>query len=174
MKNKLLTGIIASTIIILCSSLNAFGENRNQPITTLAFGAYELQSGSESVSGSQFSSHIDESGDTYTLEATTYTFSTGIKWNWILKKAPFIIPYISGGIALQNYVYEFNAPNSNIGTTSGVGYGPLASLGIRFRVGRNFTLIPEYYYSLLTITSGSGDQVSVTSAGTSLALIFGF
>lgn len=198
MKHKLITGILVFILITLTSSLNAFGENRNSPTTTLAFGAYELRNGSESVSGSQFSialaipftkqwsyqfklssgnasgSHTDESGDAYTLEASTQTFSAGIKWNWILKKTPFMTPYISGGMALQNYSYEFNTPESDVGTTSGTGYGPLASFGVRFQIGRSFTLIPGYHYSLLRVTSESGEQVEITSAGTSMALIFGF
>ena len=174
------------------------GENHNPSTTTVAFGAYELSDGEDSISGNQYSiglsipinqqwayhfklssgnasgSATDELGNNYSLKAETNTLSAGIKWNWVIKKIPWMIPYLSGGLGLQKYDYEFTNPDSIIGSTSGVGYGPLASIGMRFRISRNLTIIPGYHYSSFSITAHSGEQVGITSSGTSVALIFAF
>ena len=132
------------------------GENHNSSTTTIAFGTYELNDGQDSVSGNQYSiglskpinqqwayllklssgsaegSKTDALGNSYLLKAETNALSAGIKWNWLFEDLPMITPYVSAGLAVQRYDYEFENPDSIIGSTAGVAYGPLASLGIRF------------------------------------------
>ena len=77
-------------------------------------------------------------------------------------------------MSLQNYSYRFEYADSEIGETSGIGYGPIADIGIRIDIGRHFLIIPGYQFETIFISSESGDAVSVTSSGLSLALVIRF
>lgn len=110
----------------------------------------------------------------YDLYAHSYGFTGGLEWRTQLDREGNIEPFVGIGLNAENYELEFEYPGSEVGTTSGTGYGPLMELGGRFALGRSFTVIPAYEYSAISYKAGSGDSKTLVAAGFSLGLIFRF
>jgi|GEM_PF-1872273 len=195
MMQKIILSLVFTTFLFLGNSLWA---QERRATTYLAFGGYLATDGEDSIQGSQISlgltlpfeqswdyfarvsseqatgTHKNTDGSTSNLSADTVSFQGGLQWNFIRQAEQKFIPYISGGLSLQTYNYDFQTRESEIGKTSGIGAGYFTSLGLKMNLSRNFRMIPAYHFSQNYIQTEEGSQKAITSSGTSIALIASF
>ncbi len=182
-------------LLLLPTQLFAF---QPKTVAHLSFGSYAQEADDVSLTGSDFSigakiySHPNfayfaslgsgQSTGLWTSETSTGATEVsenhaevvgGVEVRTKVVEKPSVTPFIGLGLKVQSYSYEFDYAGSNIGTTSGVGIGPIANLGMRLGFGRNFTIIPNYYFSTMTI-KGENSDYTVTSSGLQVALVAGF
>ena len=110
----------------------------------------------------------------YDLTAHSYGFTGGMEWRTQLDRAGNIEPFVGAGLNAENYEMEFVYPGSEVGTTSGTGFGPWVEMGGRFRLGDSVTLIPAYEYSSIGYQTEGGETKTLVSAGFSLGLLVMF
>ncbi|MDX2469023.1 MAG: hypothetical protein QNL04_00435 [SAR324 cluster bacterium] len=182
-------------LILFPSGLFAF---QPKTVVHLSFGSYSQDADDVSLTGSDFSvgakyyshpnfAYFGSAGSgqsTGVWTSTDETMATEVSENHaevvggvevrsqVIEK-PSITPFIGLGLKVQSYSYDFNYVGSDIGETSGVGYGPIANVGVRLGLGRNFTIIPNYYFSTMTIT-GENSDFTVISSGLQVSLVAGF
>lgn len=171
------------------------------PVISLSYGGYQTSGGTDTVTGSQLSitffdyftehwsylirlSHGTASGqhtkdgESYDLSASTTTLSAGPQWSTNIDvnsdKREDLTPYLSAGLSVQRYTYDFDYQDSEVGKASGTGYGPFASLGLRISLSSNFVIIPGYTYEQISIETEEGEKRAFTSSGYSLALVARF
>jgi len=191
--------LLSSIILIFIGSQDLMAAARRvSSVTNVSFGSYEETDGHDSVSGSQWSlgfkyflsdswayflgvesgkaegQHQLTDGKTVPLEAEKTSFSGGLQWHWLFDDLPELTPYVGAGITIRRYRYDFNYSNSPIGVTSGTGYGPLLSLGVKVDLAEHFLIIPGYQYEQVTIETENGAERAVTSSGFWLALVIRF
>ncbi|MBU2645935.1 hypothetical protein KKI24_14595 [bacterium] len=184
--------------LLLSSSEFLYAQNRIQSVTNISFGSYFETHGDDQVNGTMLSiaykrffteqwayfvslgngsasgDHTNPDGSSVTLNSSRTSLSGGLKWHYYFSSKPGVIPYIGAGISIQQYAYDFDYVGSEIGTTTGTGYGPLLMAGVRIDVSRHFLIIPGYQFEQIYIESESGDQKVLTSSGLMLALVIRF
>jgi opacity protein-like surface antigen len=129
------------------------------------------------ASGSADGQHTKNS-TTYDLSASTTTLTGGIQWSYDLDinsdHDDDLTPYLGTGISIQNYNYEFEYEGSEVGRTSGTGYGPFVTAGLKITLSSNIVLIPGYHYDQIYIKAEDKTDHTFTSSGFSLALVARF
>ena len=185
-------------LLLLIPPATAVSQDERKIVTQIAFGDYQTNDGADTIIGSQFSlgmqiinsdhwayffrlsdgraegQHEFTDGSKTVISAATTTLSGGIQYRYSIEMKPELTPYVGVGLSLQNYSYTFDYPDSEIGNTSGIGYGPLLTFGVRINVARHFLIIPNYQFEKIFIKAENGDQKSVTVSGVSLALVLRF
>ena len=185
-------------IILLAGSPYLFTQNEIKSVTSISFGSYQESHGTDQVNGTMLSighkrfftkqwayfaklgngsasgEYASAGGTAVVLNSSRTSLSGGLLWHYIVDAKPKLIPYVGAGISIQSYTYDFDHPASEIGKTSGTGYGPIMMAGARIKVTRNFTIIPGYQYEQVIIKSESSKQQALTSSGFLLALVLGF
>ncbi len=201
MKKKLLIISIITGLTSLLLSTSGFGAERYGATTSISYGAYQTTDGENTLNGSQlaisFMSHFaeqwsyfirlgngsangthTENGTSYDLKSNTTTLTGGIHWSYELDlnsdNQEDLTPYIGTGISAQKYEYDFEYPDSKVGKTSGTGYGPFITLGLKVSLSTNIVLIPGYHYEQINIKTEDGSDRSFTSSGISLAFVARF
>jgi outer membrane protein W len=201
MKRHNLLPIVLLTLIpfFFCPSIMA--DKKGQSIVSLSFGSYQTTDGTDTISGSRLSiaylryfvdhwaffgtlgngsatGEHEEEGVTTELTASTTSLSGGIQWSYGFDfnddRSDELMPYVGVGVSMQKYDYEFSYEGSEIGSTSGSGYGPLLRLGVKIAASSHFIIIPGYSYNQITIRTEDGSDHSITSSGISLALVARF
>ncbi len=110
-------------------------------------------------------------GQTITLTADTTTVQTGITVFFRASKA--FVPFVGGGVSVASYEIDHSAdPNSEIGDSSGTAGGVFARAGFELRMGRSFTLIPQYHFSAHSIRDSRGGSSTLISDGLLLSFRF--
>lgn len=168
--------------------------------TSISFGGYQAKGGGDTVTGSQLAISMkkyftdewayffricsasadgehEEDGTTIDIDSNTTTLSGGVQWSYEIELDDDgfeLTPFVGAGLSVQQYSYNYDYPDSEIGQTSGVGYGPLFLFGIKVDLSKHFVIIPGYYYDQVYIKSEEGESKSVTSSGVSLALVVKF
>ena len=141
------------------------------------FGAlwgYELQQNLIWSSGASFGftdSERDVNGTTYTLQANTTTYQTGIVR--IFNRMQSFEPFIGGGVSFLSYDLDFEYPGSKVGKTSGLGPGIYTTVGVDIHITRSIVFIPAWVYSANSIVSESGEKLGIYSGGLQLSLRVG-
>ena len=185
-------------LLFLILPIMAMSQDENSTVTHIAFGDFQASDGVDIVTGSQFSIgvqiffsdhwanfyrltdgraeglHEFANGNTTQLSAKTTTLSGGIQYRYKIEMDPELTPYVGAGISLQNYRYDFNYTDSEIGKTSGIGYGPLITFGIRIDIAKHVLIIPSYQFENIIIQAENGDSKNITTSGLSLALVLRF
>jgi len=185
-------------LLFLIPPATAVSQDEKKIVTQIAFGDYQANDGADIVVGSQFTlgmqiinsdhwayffrlsegqaegQHEFADGSTTRISAATITLSGGIQYRYPIEMEPELTPYVGGGVSLQNYSYDFDYLDSELGNTSGIGYGPLLTFGVRINVARHLLVIPNYQFEKIFIKAENGDQKSVTASGVSLALVLRF
>ncbi len=189
----------ALTLIILLSwNLSVFAQNQIRSVTNISFGSYQESHGVDQVDGTMLSigykrffteqwayfvrlgngsatgEYKSADGSVIGLKSSRTSLSGGIMWRYISDANQNVIPYVGTGISIQRYSYDFDHADSEIGATSGTGYGPLLTAGARIEVSKRFTIIPGYQYEQIIIKSESGQQRALISSGLLLALVMSF
>ena len=128
-------------------------------------------------SGSATGEHEDNETATEISSSAT-TLSGGLQWSYDIDfnddGQEDLMPFIGAGLSLQKYSYDFNYEESEMGNTSGSGYGPLMRLGFKINASSHFVIIPGYHYSQIYIKTEEGSDRTMTSSGISLALVARF
>lgn len=175
----------------------SFGQERvHSVITTFSYGAYALSDGDETVEGRKFSlgikmpfsdnwsyiadiSRADATGEhtnndqkKVDISSNSTSVSGGIQWQIQVEKS--FIPFISAGISIQRYEFDFDYDDSETGETSGIGYGPVFSIGSKIKIGKRVSIIPSYYYSSMFYETEKNRNRTATSSGLLLAFLVGF
>ncbi len=201
MRPKFLIKSSLLTVFALFISLSLLADKKGQSIMSLSFGSYQASDGTDTVSGSRLSiaylryfmdhwayfgalgsgsatGEHEENGTTSELSASTVTLSGGIQWSYGLDlnsdREEELMPYVGAGLSVQNYSYDYDYDGSEVGTTSGTGWGPLFRLGVKISVSSRFVIIPGYSYNQVTIQTEDGADHTITSSGVSLALVARF
>jgi hypothetical protein len=110
------------------------------------------------------------SGQKFPIAAETTNLQTGL--THFFRPGSTIIPFTGGGISVAAYDVDYTYPESEIGKTTGTSPGLFARLGVEMRFTRNFTVIPQYHFSVHSIRSDQGDSKSLISEGLLLSLRF--
>ena len=110
------------------------------------------------------------SGQTFPLTADTTSFQTGL--THFFRPGATLVPFTGGGVSVAAYDVDYTYPGSEIGKSTGTSPGLFARLGLEVRFTRNFTLIPQYRFSVHSIRSDQGDSRSLVSDGLLLSLRF--
>lgn len=179
--------------------VNAVGNRYSA--TTISFGGYQSTAGTDTLTGSQLAiSYLHQFADqwayffrvasgnaegqhtennvTTELSASTTTFTGGVQWSYDLDinsdQNEDLTPYLGIGISIQNYRYDLDYEESDIGETTGTGYGPFLSAGLKIAISPNIVLIPGYHYDQINIETEDNTEHTVTSSGFSLALVARF
>ncbi len=201
MKLQLRKSLLLLTGLILICQSPAFSEEKFQSVTSISYGAYQTTDGDNTLNGTQlavsYMSHFtkqwsyfirlsngsasgthSENGESYDLKSTNSTLTGGIRWSYDFDinsdNDADLSPFIGTGLSVQRYEYDFEYPNSEVGKTSGTGYGPFASLGIKIAISSNIVIIPGYHYEQITIKTEDEEDRAFTSSGTSLAFVARF
>lgn len=104
------------------------------------------------------------------LTASMTNLQTGL--THFFRQSATFVPFTGGGISLAAYDIDYTYTGSEIGKSSGTGPGIFARLGLEVRFSRNFTLIPQYRFSVHSIKTDQGDSRSLISDGLLLSLRF--
>lgn len=125
-----------------------------------------------SISASRTTTEGDheQGGQVFPLTASTTTLQTGL--THFFRQSDTIVPFTGGGISLAAYDIDYTYTDSEIGKSTGTSPGIFARLGLEVRFGRNFTLIPQYRFSVHSIQTDQGDSRSLISDGLLLSLRF--
>ena len=198
MKKKFLFLFIATLLVLPLLAPSLFAAKKGQSTTIVSFGSYQTTDGSDTVSGSQLalsylsyftnewayfaklgnasaSGQHTEGSQTSDLKAQTTTLSGGLQWSQDIDiVSSEMMPFIGAGFSIQSYTYRFVYENSQIGETSGTGYGPLIQLGLKLNLSDHFIIIPGYHYEVIYIDTEDGEKKGMTSSGISLALVARF
>jgi opacity protein-like surface antigen len=175
-----------------------FAQNKIQSVTNISFGSYQESHGADQVNGTMLSigyqhffteqwayfvklgngsatgEYVSTDGSLVGLESSRTSLSGGILWRLLFDANPNLIPYIGAGMSIQRYAYDFDHVDSEIGATSGTGYGPVLMTGARIEISKRVTIIPGYQYEQIIIKSESGEQQALISSGLLLALVMRF
>ncbi len=194
-----LTGrrILALILIFWCSQ-TLYAQSKTKSVTNISFGTYAETHGDDQVNGTALSisykrfftdqwayfiglgngsatgEHKYADGSSVSIKSSRSSLSGGLKWHYYVDSVPWLIPYVGAGISIQSYAYDFDYVGSEIGSTSGTGYGPLLMTGARIDIGKHFLIIPGYQFEQIYIESETGDQIVLTSSGFILALVIRF
>lgn len=187
--------------LIVLGAQPTYADKTGQSTTIISFGGYQTTNGTDTVNGSQLaiayvryfadqwsyfgrlgnasgSGQHTENGRSITINAATTTLSGGLQWSKDIAlnadKSNAMMPFIRGGLSLQQYTYDFAYQDSETGKTSGTGYGPLLMLGVKLNLSDHFTIIPGYHHEIIYIKSEEGDRIGMTSSGMVLALVARF
>lgn len=110
------------------------------------------------------------SGQKFPISADTTNLQTGL--THFFRSGSAIMPFTGGGISVAAYDVDYTYPDSEIGKSTGTSPGLFARLGVEMRLSRNFTVIPQYHFSVHSIRSDQGDSKSLISDGLLLSLRF--
>lgn len=187
--------------LILSFYQTAFSEEKHRSVTSISYGAYQTTDGDNTLNGTQlalsYMSHFSEqwsyfvrlsngsasgthseNGESYDLKSSNSTLTGGIRWSYDFDvnsdNDTDLSPFIGGGLSAQKYEYEFEYPGSDVGKTSGTGYGPFVNLGLKIALSANIVIVPGYHYEQITIKTEDGEDRAFTSSGTSLAFVAKF
>jgi len=184
-------------IVLLClllpSSAFAF---RPKGIVHLGFGSYSITTEEAAVYGSQtnlgfkYLFHENyawftslglgsaqgtwESANGFDTQEITESHAEGVLGFEVranLSDEQELEPFFGLGVVGQAYEYDFAYSGSTIGTTSGAGAGPHAMLGIRMGIGEHFMIIPEYYYTGISLKTEAGESLYLAQQGFALAFV---
>lgn len=180
---------------------NAFAEKKGNSVTSVSFGSYQETDGEDTITGSQLaiaylkyftdqwayfvrlsngsaSGTHTEGEESTEISSSSTALTGGLQWSYAINlnddQTNELVPYVGGGISVQRYRYEFDYEGTEIGKTSGTGYGPLFMVGLKINISNNFIIIPGYSYQQTTIETESGESRSMVSSGTSIALVARF
>lgn len=183
-------------LILLNATIVNAGENRAS--THISFGQYVTSDGDDTVTGSRLfisfinpitdllsyyfkigtgsasGKHTNADNSETVITSSHTNVGSGLQINFDLADENRYLLFLGSGVLLQSYQYDYDYPDSQIGKTSGVGYGYTAYIGIKYRAAKNFIIIPSYNYEQVFIKSEEGKQRTTTTAGTSLALAIAF
>lgn len=181
-----------------CAVSSLTAQSLPESVTNISFGSYSETHGDDRISGGALSishkrffteklayfvgitnasasgTHDNEDGTSVDLQSERTSLQGGLKWHYMTESNPWLIPYVGGGLSLHSYSYDFEYENSEIGSTSGTGYGPLLMFGARMDIAKHFLIIPGYQYEQIYIESEAGEEIVLTSAGFMLALVIRF
>ncbi len=107
-------------------------------------------------------------GQRFPISADTTNLQTGL--THFFRSGSVIVPFTGGGVSVAAYDVDYTYPDSEIGKSTGTSPGLFARLGLEMRLGRNFTVIPQYHFSVHSIRSDQGDSKSLISDGLLLSL----
>jgi len=116
----------------------------------------------------------DSGSTTYDLSTTTTTAQTGVIYLFNNDPRSVVVGMVGGGLSVLWYNLKFDYPDSDIGSTSGVGPGVFTLLGAEIRLAKNISLIPEYVVSAHAIKTEAGDSFTLLSAGLVVAIRISF
>ena len=90
-----------------------------------------------------------------------------------------IEPFVGLGLNAQSYQYDITVPGTQTASTSGVGWGPSAVIGARFGIGKNFVIIPQYFFKAISVKSmevgeEEDEQEFISQTGVNLVLVLRF
>lgn len=184
-------------LICMCHPLYAKG-NKNKTITNISFGSYIDTHGDDQTSGSMLSialkhfvtdewayfirlgngsasgTHEFADGTSTDIKSSRSFLSGGPIWQYNSESVEWLQPYVGVGLSYQSYEYDYEYAGSEIGSTSGTGYGPLFMTGVRMDIASHFLIIPGYQFEQIYIKSESGAEQVITSSGFMLALVIRF
>jgi len=182
-------------LVCLCHSLFA---EQNKNITNVSFGSYIETHGGDHTSGTMLSiavkhfvsdawayfvrlgnghasgSHEFGDGTAAEIKSSRSFVSGGPIWHYPLESAKWLQPYVGFALSVQSYRYDYKYSGSEIGSTSGTGYGPLFLAGVRMDIASHFLIIPGYEFEQIHIESENGENQIVSSSGIILALVIRF
>ncbi|NQU66056.1 MAG: outer membrane beta-barrel protein [SAR324 cluster bacterium] len=185
-------------ILMLTSSGILLAQSDVRSVTNISFGSYSESRGDDRVDGTMMSigykrffmkqwayfislgngsasgEHENTDRSVQTLKSSRTSCGGGLLWHYLIDTKPGLIPFIGAGISIHNYAYEFDYVGSQIGTTSGTGFGPIIMAGARFEVAKHFVIIPGYQFEQIYLKSEGGGQAALTSSGFLLALVIRF
>ena len=175
---------------------------KNRSVTSIYYSQYKLSDGEDTLSGSRIGlsyrrelteiwsyfvrvnsgsasgTHEADDGSETELKASTIGLSGGMRVQYDVdvnsNGESDLIPYLGVGLTVQSYNYDFSYQDSEVGETSGTGYGPVVTLGMTIIVSDGFSLIPGYYYESVTIKTEGGDSKTISSSGVSFAFVARF
>ncbi len=189
---------VLTLILLMTFSPYVFAQNEIQSVTHISFGSYQEAHSVDKVYGTMLSighkrfftsqwayfmklgngsasgEYIGADGSLVALNSSRTSLSGGLLWHYLVDSESSLIPYIGAGISIQSYTYDFDHSDSEIGKTSGTGYGPIMMAGARIVLTRHFTIVPGYQYEQIIIKSESGEMQALTSSGFLLALVMRF
>lgn len=201
MNTKLITQFTLIAGLILTFHSQVFSEETYRSVTSISYGAYQKTDGDDTLSGSQLavsymsrfseqwsyflrlsngsaSGTHTENGESYDLKSSNSTLTGGVRWSYDFDvnsdNDTDLSPYVGAGLSVQKYEYDFEYPGSEVGKTSGTGYGPFVSLGLKIAISANIVIVPGYHYEQITIKTEDGEDRAFTSSGTSLAFVARF
>lgn len=190
--------LVLVLVLITCGSSLATAQQKSGSVTNISFGTYVESHGDDTVNGSMVSiaykqffteqwayfiglgsasasgEHEFTDGSSATIDSRRSSLSGGLKWHTYPDSMPWLTPYIGAGLSVQSYSYDYEYAGSEIGKTSGTGYGPLFMAGARMDLARHFLIIPGYRFEQIYIETENGDRVALTSSGFQLALVVRF
>lgn len=121
-----------------------------------------------SASRTESDGEREVSGQKFPITADTTNLQTGLThFFW---PGSTIVPFTGGGVSVAAYDVDYTYPDSEIGKSTGTSPGLFARLGLEMRFSRNFTVIPQYLFSVHSIRSDQGDSKSLISDGLLLSL----
>ncbi len=185
-------------ILLLTDTRISFAQNGIQSVTNISFGGYQETHGDDQVDGSMMSigykrffseqwayfvtfsngsasgEHKNSDESVESLKSSRTSFGGGLQWHYISDEKTGLTPYVGAGVSIHNYAYDFGYVGSQIGTTSGTGYGPIFMAGARVEVAKHFIIIPGYQFEQIYLKSESDQQKAMTSSGFLLALVVRF
>jgi len=188
--------VCLALLLSFCSTSYAAGQGVT--IVSIAAGSYQVDDTEHHLTGSRtaislkylytknwswFSSlgsgsaqqiYLATDNRQYLLEANTTSLSGGVEYRKKLNKKGSIEPFVGLGLNAMSYQLDYTYPDSQVGQAKGTGFGPLFKLGSRFRLGKNFIIIPAYQYSSVSIQTESGDTRNIVSSGVFLGLVAAF
>jgi outer membrane protein W len=184
---------------VIC--IQASAAKKHGSITSISYGGYQTTDGEDTLNGSKlavsFTSYFaeqwsyfirlskgnatgtrSENSNTYELKADTTTLTGGIRWSYDFDinsdNQDELSPYIGTGLSVQKYEYDFDYQGSEVGKTSGTGYGPFVNLGLKIAISSNIVIVPGYHYERIAIKTEEGLDRSFSSSGLSLAFVARF
>lgn len=181
-------------LFVLTGVGNSFAQQNRGQVMTLSFGSYRIAVDDDTVYGSQImlglavpfsqqfdylvqvssgwaeGDHKNDDGSKTDIKAETNSLSGGIQWNIPVTESDFS-PFLGVGAILQQYSYDFDYPESEVGETSGIGQGGFLFGGVKMSLSRHFAIVPSYKFSQVYFKAEDGDQKIAKSSGFALALV---
>lgn len=198
MHNHRLFWVCFSLLMIIIFSATLSALPRVKSITNISFGDYQASDGKDTIQGAQLAigltvyfseqwayfmkisdgsakgEHENPDGSTTILKSSKTDLSGGLQLSYYMETDPELTPYVGVGVTLESYNFDFDYMESEIGKSSGLGYGPLVMLGVKVDLAKHFLIIPSYQFDQIYIKSENGNQRTIVSSGFSLALVIRF
>ncbi len=110
----------------------------------------------------------------YNIYARTTTLQTGPTYYFNRSPRSLVVPFIGAGVSVLNYDVKYEFPGSELGKTSGSGFGGYGLVGLELWLTRSTTFILTYQESGHDVKTQSGDHVWLHQGGLQLSLRIGF
>lgn len=108
-------------------------------------------------------------GQTFPISTRATIVQTGLLAFFNLGPGSTLLPFVGGGPSLISYDIDHTYPGSQVGRTSGTGFGFFGTTGVEIRLGKRTTLIPQYLFTAHTIETETGNSTTLFSGGLMIA-----